>query len=337
MPVRFPGEARLTRRGWGVLALGLVLASTPAWPSAWLLTPLAVVPGVALLAAIGVAWLGGAWGVARLHLAWDLPRTVTARDEVAAAVIIQGQGHLPPVTLLAWHPLRRRDEPVARLAAVDRDRRRAAWTVRFTRRGIVRLPPPTMTVAVPFGVVLHRRSGDAAVEVLVRPALGHLRRRAREALEAHLGWGGGGHRREDADLATLRDYRRGDPLHGIHWRATARVGHLQVVEREVPQARDIPVVVDGSATGLERRVVVAATVLAYLVQRGARPVLHLAEGVIVGTVEEQWDALALTGPAATPPLPPPGAVLITDQAWPAAPDLLVVDARCLARGPEEGA
>ena len=46
------------------------------------------------------------------------------------------------------------------------------------------------------------------------------------------------------ELAGVRDYRRGDPARDIHWRTSARVGHLVVREHEPPGRTTLGVLLD---------------------------------------------------------------------------------------------
>lgn len=324
-------KLRLTPLGGGVLGLGVLLLSSSWWPGTWLPLPVVTILGGVLLAAVLVAVVGSVLGLRRLGAEWSLPSTVTAREEVAASALVRTPGYVPAFTIEAWEPQRRRLRVAARVAAQDATALRPSWTLRFPRRGLHHLPPLVLGTRLPLGLVMARRSVGTGAEILVLPARGHLRRRARELLDAHVGSGGLAQRHEGEDLAHLRPYRPGDHPRSVHWRATARTGRLVVAERETPQHRDVTVVLDLTAAGLERRVVLAATVLHHVVERGRQPYLHLGPDIVAGPLPLLLAALAMVAPGERPVVLPPAAILIGGPSPAETPDVLRLDAEVLAR------
>jgi uncharacterized protein (DUF58 family) len=101
----------------------------------------------------------------------------------------------------------------------------------------------------PFGFFVGRRDCPDQEVALVLPRFTSLagRRRARE-LEAVIAAprAGSGH-----ELFGIREYRPGDSLRRIHWRASARHGELVVREYEPPGAPTLTVLIDPSPASVE--------------------------------------------------------------------------------------
>lgn len=112
------------------------------------------------------------------------------------------------------------------------------------RRGRRAVTIAEVASAYPFGFLNKSISGKVAAEVIVWAprvdysldlrGLAHARRpgsyRAREG--------------SGAELLNLREYRPGDPLRMIHWKATARTGHLQVRETVDESSAEFALVVE---------------------------------------------------------------------------------------------
>jgi uncharacterized protein (DUF58 family) len=101
--------------------------------------------------------------------------------------------------------------------------------VKAVRRGVYTLGPAEITAGDPFGIFHRTTTAAGRYEIIVYPrifspdeiglpfqeALGDLRTRRALAEDPTL-------------LAGSREYRPGDPLRRVHWKATARSGELQV-------------------------------------------------------------------------------------------------------------
>ncbi len=100
-------------------------------------------------------------------------------------------------------------------------------------------------------------------------------------------------------LRSTRSYRPGDPLRMVHWRTSARAGHLVVKETEgTAQAGGATVLLDldgHTAEGLEHAIHVAASLVSYLAEEGFRVRLISQAGVVEGSVQAQLEALARAG------------------------------------------
>ncbi len=109
------------------------------------------------------------------------------------------------------------------------------YGVHGTRRGRHRLGPLRLRLVDPFGLVLRTTSGADTATLLVVPRIRPL---GPSALTGGSGGGVEGARRflavHGEDDVSTREYRRGDDLRKVHWRATARTGELMVRLEEKP-------------------------------------------------------------------------------------------------------
>lgn len=185
------------------------------------------------------------------------------------------------------------------------------YRVRPTRRGRHRVGPLTITLTDPLALaraaplpVTEVRPGAGEVAsgatLLATPVVVPLPEEGGEVVgqgagdRSTLASGAGGE-----PAAGVRQYRTGDDVRRVHWRATARTDHLMVREDEHSAAHRAVVVlaVDGPwhGEGFERAVSVAASVVASLGAHGAPVELH-AGSVVTGPVDDLVRALALVEP-----------------------------------------
>jgi uncharacterized protein (DUF58 family) len=104
------------------------------------------------------------------------------------------------------------------------------------RRGRFALGPVRLRLVDPFGLVLRTAAGTDTAALLVTPRVRPLS--GSGSLTGAGGNGGEGSRRSIAvhgeDDVSTREYRYGDDLRLVHWRATARTGELMVRLEERP-------------------------------------------------------------------------------------------------------
>jgi uncharacterized protein (DUF58 family) len=109
------------------------------------------------------------------------------------------------------------------------------YRVHGHRRGRHVLGPLGLRLVDPFGLVERRATGADTVPLLVVPRVREL---GPEGPAGGHGGGGEGARRTIAvqgeDDVSTREYRHGDDLRKVHWRATARAGELMVRLEERP-------------------------------------------------------------------------------------------------------
>ncbi len=169
---------------------------------------------------------------------------------------------------------------------------RLRYRLHTTRRGFFRVGPAVVEASEPFGLVRRYRV-DAAPEFLT-------------VLPRRLEMSGGlplGHRpvhevprrrsllEDPSRFHGVREYRPGDPLRRIHWRAAARTGKLQiklfepavlegillVIDMEQGAYGEAPAELDGE-NPLEELAITAAASLAELVLAGGQKVGLLSNG-----------------------------------------------------------
>lgn len=238
----------LTRRGWWFLIAGgvlIVLAYTGGRALLlWAGCLLAALPLVALLMVVA----------RRPRLAATrqfAPGVVSVGETAGVAVSVQNLASSRSLAArwrdgLPWRPFA---TPPGRLPALEgrsarfgsRSRTTVGYDVVAPRRGVIMLGPLEVEVSDPFDLALATVTVGEAQPLIVTPAVVPL---STGTLSAP---GGDGEatvvqRRTtgDDDDAMTREYRAGDALRRVHWRATARHGDLMVrqeEQRSLPRAR----------------------------------------------------------------------------------------------------
>lgn len=177
--------------------------------------------------------------------------------------------------------------------------RTTTYPLDATQRGRYELGPLSITAVDPFGLVRLTRTFRTTTPVLVVPQVEEL---AEAVIAAdHRGRGDGAAvalaARGDDDVVP-REYRHGDDLRRIHWRASARLDELMVRREEVPWTNRATVVVDlrqprhggqGATSSLERTLSAGASAAVHLLRHGW--------GVRVTTTDGRVLVSAASGPA----------------------------------------
>lgn len=270
--------ASLTVRGRAFLAAGVTAVVC------------AVVLGQTALARVGVLVLVlpllAAYLLARnryrLSLTREVAPTLVAAGQAAeVSLALSNTGPAPGGVLLLEdqvpYPLGSRPRFV--LDGIGRGwKHRVLYQVRSEVRGRFEIGPLRVRVDDPFGLVRLDRTFAATNPLVVTPRVVPLP-------DIRLGGahsGAGDNRPRafatgSAEDVTVREYRHGDDLRRVHWRATARAGELMVRREEQPWQSRATLFLDnrrsvhrgnGAASSLETAVVVAASVAAHLTQRG---------------------------------------------------------------------
>ncbi len=112
-------------------------------------------------------------------------------------------------------------------------------------RGLFRLGPMALVSSDPFGLFLFRRPLPSSTSILIYPLTVPLpyfplpqgRLPGGTALRQRTHYA-------TTNVAGVRDYRPGDALNRIHWRTTARTGHLMSKEFELDPYADVWCVLD---------------------------------------------------------------------------------------------
>lgn len=177
--------------------------------------------------------------------------------------------------------------------------RTTTYPLHASQRGRYELGPLSITAVDPFGLVRLTRTFRTTTPVLVVPQLEEL---ADAVIAAdHRGRGDGVAvalaARGDDDVVP-REYRHGDDLRRIHWRASARLDELMVRREEVPWTNRATVLIDlrqsrhggqGPTSSLERALSAGASAAVHLIRHGW--------GVRVTTTDGRVLVSTASGPA----------------------------------------
>jgi uncharacterized protein (DUF58 family) len=292
---------RITRRGWAVAAIALLLyffanQTQVGWlyvfsalaAGLWLTT--VALPGRMLRGLTAARRVNSSESGADLELYGGQPVTLE--------LTFQNLSHLPALMLrslevCALAPPPDRDQILYVPAIAGRGAARVVIATSCARRGWFLFEPLLVETHAPFGFsrASRRLAASGPQGLLVFPEYRQLeqleffdRRPAVETSAARAGAAG--------EFIGVRDYRPGDPRRNVHWRSTARAGRLIVKEFADETQPALTIALDlrqGSALGpeletLELGIKVAAT-LAYYAQRRGLP-FNLV------TISQAWPAPA---------------------------------------------
>ena len=210
------------------------------------------------------------------------PARVPAGESATVTVKVENVSHLPTGLLMIEDGVPPTLGPRPRFV-IDRlaplSAQSVTYPVHSSRRGRYPVGPLAVRLADPFGFCRLDRSFKGQRQLLVTPRVEPL-----PVVPLAGDWTGTGESRArsiasagDDDVA-VRDYRHGDELRRVHWRATAKTGALMVRREEQPwesratvvlDDRPVAHVGDSAYTGtFERAVEVAASVGLHLSRRG---------------------------------------------------------------------
>lgn len=275
---------RLTSRGWTVLAV-LALAVALSWqhgPRALnaVVTPLVVVllAGAVLIARTDRPTVrrsridNGAVGDARsVEFTVESGATIAAdvTDSVGDGLAVSGSAPDATDTADSGSGNRLAATAVTLTTTIDGEER-LAYDVTLERRGEHVVGPLTITVTDAFGLVERRFSYEATTTVVAYPAAYELRSGSAGDLRAL----------EDAASADerdafdhLREYRRGDPLRDVHWKAAAKRPDDELVVTEYDtddEAGAITIAAECDPERTDRVVRAVASVATHLLERDRR-------------------------------------------------------------------
>ena len=230
----------MTGRGRAALALGAAtylaawaLGSRPLYPAA-----------VGLLLAVLVSWLAVRLTAQPLALRRRLQTEPLEGDDVDVRVELELESSLAPAGITLLERFAKLGE---RRTPLQREGRRlwARYVIPSVPRGRYALERAVAAVEDPFGLARVELPLSRQEALVVYPRLVELDRLFSEA---------GVHAREGRrlllqrptgfDLHSVRDYVEGDSLRKVHWRTTARRGHLMVKELEDSPRDELAVVLD---------------------------------------------------------------------------------------------
>jgi uncharacterized protein (DUF58 family) len=238
----------MTARGWTLLACAVVLLiaaySLGNQPLLFVACLLGALLGIALLL---VRFRSPQLSAAR-HFSHDVI-SVGSPVTVTVDVVNESIGRSSAATwsdTLPWPPGRTEPASLAPLPSArysSRGTARLDYVLHPPRRGVVEIGPLTVERTDPFGLAARRAVFGESRQLIVAPRVTPL---AGSGFSLAGGDGSVSASRHNSagntdDLMT-REYRRGDALRRVHWRATARRGDLMVRQEEessFPTARII--------------------------------------------------------------------------------------------------
>jgi uncharacterized protein (DUF58 family) len=220
------------------LCIGFALAT-----GFWLLERLAYV----LIAAIPLCYLWARFNVSRLEVnaerLLDRAQVGQTTDE---RLTVRNKGFFPKVWLEVDDPSTLPGHRVGRVITLGGKQRRT-WRTQtlLSRRGVFSVGPVTVTSGDPFGLFRMTRRYAGVSSIIVYPPFYDLPHFT--VPPANLP--GEGRFRKRTHYVTpnasgVRDYVPGDSFNRIHWRSTARQGHLMVKVFELDPASDIWIALD---------------------------------------------------------------------------------------------
>ena len=164
------------------------------------------------------------------------PGRVPAGDEAKVTLRLENESIVPSGLLLAEDTLPRGMSARPRFV-IDRLDPRAVrdvyYRVRSEVRGRYRIGPLTVRVADPFGMCEIPRAFPGTDDLIVIPVVENL-----PVVQLGGEWTGSNDNQPSSipaageDDVAVREYRHGDSLHRVHWKATARKGELMVRREE---------------------------------------------------------------------------------------------------------
>ncbi len=206
-------SARLTARGWGVLAV--VVASAGLGLALGYPEGVGLAVGALLLLVVSFFLVSG--GGPAFALALAPPRVERLSDTVVRIDVEATRAHR--------RGLRLRSADTSHPVVWDATGVHADIPVPTHRRGPVSLGPWMLERVDPWGL-MHRRVGEVeGVALLVVP---RVRPVSLAALPSALADFGGSAEMGTTTFATLREYVIGDELRHVHWRSSAKTGKLMM-------------------------------------------------------------------------------------------------------------
>lgn len=209
------------------------------------------------------------------------PSRTPAGESAAVTVRLENVAHLPTGLLMVEDAVPKALGPRPRFV-IDRlppqSIRSVTYTVHADRRGRYPIGPLSVRLTDPFGFCQLDRSFSGQRHLLVTP-----RTEVLPAVPLSGDWSGTGESRARSiatageDDVAVREYRHGDELRRVHWRATARSGSLMVRREEQPWESRATVILDDRKPAhageplsgtFERAVGATASIALHLSHRG---------------------------------------------------------------------
>jgi uncharacterized protein (DUF58 family) len=275
----------ITRRGWALLgsAVGLFVAGRIL--GLVQLAVLAVAAALTLMTA--VVWVRA--HTPRLRARREVKERLQVGIQGRVDVVVAAARNTPTLSINDSFDGGRRAARLLLAPLHTGEEARAAYRFPTDRRGRFEVGPLRATVTDPFGLVQRSRHVLGAEQVIVYP-------RVRDVLPPPETGGLDLDREQpqvrsrmepSGEFHTLREYAPGDDLRHVHWRSTARRGHLMVRQNEARRRTPVLVMLDVRPGAQDRasfeRAVEACASIVSAIDRSGRPVeVMLSTGTTIG-------------------------------------------------------
>jgi len=275
----------LTRRGWSIVgaAVGLFVGGR-----------LLGLVQLAVLAIAGAILVVGAYVWVRFSApVLDADRSLKERLQVGVDgrvdIAVRATRRTPTLAVADSFDHGRRAARFLLAPLVAGEQGRAAYRFPTDRRGRFEVGPLRATLTDPFGLATVTRRVLGSEDVVVYPRVHDVPAppevagldldRDHPAVRARV--------EPSGDFMTLRDYAPGDDLRHVHWRSTARRGHLMMRQNETRRRAPMLLVLDVRPAAFDRasfeRAVEACASIASALARAGRPFeVVWSTGVVVG-------------------------------------------------------
>jgi uncharacterized protein (DUF58 family) len=276
----------ITRRGWALIgsAAGLFVAGRILG-----LVQLAVLALAALITiVVAMVWVRA--NTPRLHARREVKERLQVGVQGRVDVVVEATGNTPTLSINDAFDGGRRAARLLLAPLHAGEEARAAYRFPTDRRGRFEVGPLRATVSDPFGLVQGSRHVLGVEHVIVYPRVRDLlpppetggldldreQPQVRSRIEP------------SGEFHTLRDYAPGDDLRHVHWRSTARRGHLMMRQNEARRRTPVLVMLDVRPGAHDRasfeRAVEACASIVTAIDRSGRPVeVMLGTGTTIGT------------------------------------------------------
>jgi uncharacterized protein (DUF58 family) len=215
--------------------LGIAGALSPRVADVWPLL-------AALLFVVAAADAGFGWRMGPPSIERELPRSMSLATWIDLKITIRNDSARRPLKVLLFdhypEPFVARELPLHVSLAPGRFKD-VAYLLRPTQRGLFTFAGIELRVASPLGLWWRKRFVRTEESVRVYPNYSTISKLLAYEVDSHLQLTGMRLRRrrgEGTEFHQLRDYRDGDSIRSIDWKATARMSRL--ITREYQDERD---------------------------------------------------------------------------------------------------
>ncbi|MCL5021782.1 MAG: DUF58 domain-containing protein [Nitrospirae bacterium] len=234
-----PGIIRITKAGGLYIALTIFLGFAAVNTGNNLIFLIVS----AFLSFMGISGFFGKRNLSKISLDVELPEEIYARAGFPLKVILANERRFLPAFLIRVH-LPGHEVLFPFVDPGTKTFRRLP--VSFDERGRTRIADISISSVFPFNFFVRSRKMPQAFEAIVLPeprkadlhSLFERERRSRgEESTDKAGY--------EADIISVRDYIKGDPLKYVHWKASAKTGRLKI--KELSSLSRQPVTIDFDA------------------------------------------------------------------------------------------